>query len=191
MAAGALALVSACGAESDSTTGHEAMSGAPAAATTASAQPSVTFNDADVIFAQMMIPHHEQAVETAELAASRAADPEVKELAARIEAAQDPEIQTLKGWLAEWGKPVPSGGMGHDMPGVMTEEEMAELEAAKGTAFDRLFARLMVVHHEGAIEMARTEQADGANAQAKELAKTIESTQRAEVKELRTILDRL
>ncbi|MEV4177140.1 DUF305 domain-containing protein [Nonomuraea sp. NPDC049709] len=171
---------------------HGAMGGSSApAATSATAQPSSVVNDADVMFAQMMIPHHEQAVEMADLAPARAADPEVKELAAKIKAAQAPEIQTMKGWLTGWGKSAPEAGMGHDMPGVMSEEDMAKLRAAKGAEFDKLFAQQMIAHHEGAIEMARTEQADGASPQAKELARTIETTQRAEVEQLRKLRDRL
>ncbi|MFI9595417.1 DUF305 domain-containing protein [Nonomuraea sp. NPDC052265] len=190
VAAGALALLTACGGtDAASTAAPEASASAGAAA---SAQPSRgSFNDADVMFAQMMIPHHQQAVEMAELAPRRAEDPEIKELAAEIKAAQDPEIQTMKGWLAEWGKPVPSGGMGHDMPGIMSGEDMKKLEGAEGAAFDRLFAQQMIAHHEGAIEMARTEQAGGVNPQAKELAKGIESAQRAEVAQLRRLLERL
>ncbi|MER7366191.1 DUF305 domain-containing protein [Nonomuraea wenchangensis] len=192
VAAGALALVAACGGTSDPTAGHEGMGSSSApAATTASGQPSATFNEADVMFAQMMIPHHEQAVEMAELAPERAADPEIKELAAKIKAAQDPEIQTMKGWLTEWGKPAPEGGMGHDMPGVMSEEDMTKLKAAKGAEFDKLFAQQMIAHHNGAIEMARTEQSSGSNPEAKELAKTIETTQQAEVEQLQKLLDRL
>ncbi|MFF0328709.1 DUF305 domain-containing protein [Nonomuraea angiospora] len=171
------------------------MSSSAPAATTASASPAAAFNDADVMFAQMMIPHHQQAVEMADLAGTRAADKEVKELAAKIKAAQDPEIQTMKGWLTAWGKPMPSEGMdhgmGHDMPGMMSEDDMKKLEAAKGGAFDRQFAELMIAHHNGAIQMARTEQAQGSNAEAKELAKTIETAQQAEVAQLREILDRL
>jgi uncharacterized protein (DUF305 family) len=191
VAAGALALVAACGGNGDAMAGHEGMGAGSAPATTAGAQPSATFNDADVMFAQMMIPHHEQAVEMAELAPERAADPEIKELAAKIKAAQDPEIQTMKGWLTGWGKAAPEGGMGHDMPGVMSEEDMTKLKAAKGTQFDKLFAQQMIAHHNGAIEMARTEQSSGTNPEAKELAKTIEATQQAEVEQLQKILDRL
>ncbi|MDX3106687.1 DUF305 domain-containing protein [Nonomuraea angiospora] len=197
-AAGAvLALVAGCGGAGSGSTGSDmaAMSSSAPAATTASASPAAAFNDADVMFAQMMIPHHQQAVEMADLAGTRAADKEVKELAAKIKAAQDPEIQTMKGWLTAWGKPMPSEGMdhgmGHDMPGMMSEEDMKKLEAAKGGAFDRQFAELMIAHHNGAIEMARTEQAQGSNAEAKELAKTIETAQQAEVAQLREILDRL
>ncbi|MCF6468277.1 DUF305 domain-containing protein [Nonomuraea sp. MG754425] len=190
VAAGALALVAACGANGDSMAGHEPASAGPPTATT-TAQPAGTFNAADVMFAQMMIPHHEQAVEMAGLASTRAGDPEIKELAAKIKAAQDPEIQTMKGWLSAWGKSAPDDGMGHDMPGVMSEEDMTELEAAGGAEFDKLFAQQMIAHHEGAIEMARTEQRDGSNPQAMELAKTIETTQQVEVEQLRKILGRL
>ncbi|MEV4218654.1 DUF305 domain-containing protein [Nonomuraea sp. NPDC049725] len=187
--AGALALLTACGA----TASNDA---APAATATATAATAATpsqagFNDADVMFAQMMIPHHEQAVEMAELAPDRAGDPEIKELAARIKAAQDPEIATMQGWLTTWGRPAPEGGMGHDMPGMMSEADLAKLKSAKGAEFDRLFAEQMIAHHEGAIEMARAEQAGGADPAAKELAKAIETAQRAEVAELRKILDRL
>ncbi|MFI7423887.1 DUF305 domain-containing protein [Nonomuraea sp. NPDC049684] len=190
-AAGALVLLTACGANDAASTAAPGATTA-SATVTASAPPSQpSFNDADVMFAQMMIPHHQQAVEMAGLAPERAKDPEIKKLAADIKAAQDPEIQTMKGWLAEWGKPVPAGGMGHDMPGIMSAEDMKKLDGAKGAAFDRLFAEQMIAHHEGAIEMARTEQASGVNPQAKELAKAIESTQRAEVAQLRKLLDRL
>ena len=191
LAAGALALLTACGSDGDSTAGHDAMGSTAPAVATPSARPSATFNDADVMFAQMMVPHHEQAVEMADLAATRASDAEIKELAAKIKAAQDPEIQTMKGWLAEWGKPMPSGGMGHAMPGIMSEEDMNKLAAAKGKAFDKLFAKLMIAHHEGAIEMAKTEQVGGSNPKAEELAKAIETTQQTEVAQLRKILDRL
>ncbi|MEV3981509.1 DUF305 domain-containing protein [Nonomuraea sp. NPDC049758] len=194
-AAGALVLLTACGAnDTASTAAPEAAtaSATESATESAGAQPSQqSFNDADVMFAQMMIPHHQQAVEMADLAAQRAKDPEIKKLAADIKAAQDPEIQTMKGWLTEWGKPVPSGGMGHDMPGIMSAEDMKKLDGAKGAAFDRLFAEQMIAHHEGAIEMARTEQASGVNPQAKELAKAVESTQQAEVAQLRKLLERL
>ncbi|MBB5084537.1 DUF305 domain-containing protein [Nonomuraea endophytica] len=178
--AGALVLLTACG-------GSEP----PAAAPTPAAATSATFNDADVMFAQMMIPHHRQAVEMADLAVGRAADQEIKDLAAKIKAAQDPEIQTMQGWLQEWGKPLPTGGMDHAMPGIMSEDDMKKLAAAKGAAFDRMFAELMIAHHNGAIEMARTEQQQGADPEAKELAKAIETAQQTEVAQMRALLERL
>ncbi|MFG1702618.1 DUF305 domain-containing protein [Nonomuraea sp. M3C6] len=191
LAAGALALLTACGGNGGSMAGHEGMSSSAPAATTASARPSATFNDADVMFAQMMIPHHEQAVDMADMAPTRASDPEIKDLAAEIKAAQDPESWTMRGLLAEWGKSASEGHMGHGMTGVLSEKEMQKLEAAKGKEFDKLFAERMIAHHKGAIEMARTEQTGGSNPQAKDLAKTIETTQQAEVTQLRGILDRL
>lgn len=190
---GALTLLTACGGGDSAMAGHEtstASHGAPAA-TTVSPQPGASFNDADAMFAQNMIPHHQQAVEMAELAETRATDPEVKELAAKIKAAQDPEIQTMQGWLKDWGKPAPSGGMHHGMPGVMSEEDMKRLEAAKDAKFDKLFVQLMIAHHKGAIEMAGTEQKQGTNADAKALAKNIESSQQAEVEQMRKMLERL
>ncbi|MEU7832952.1 DUF305 domain-containing protein [Nonomuraea sp. NPDC049129] len=197
----ALILLTACGGtDSASMDGKDmsTMSSAPAATSAsaqATSQAAATFNDADVMFAQMMIPHHQQAVEMAELAETRASDKEVKELAAKIKAAQDPEIQTMKGWLTGWGKPLPSGGMdqgmGHDMPGMMSAADMKKLEDAKGTAFDKGFAELMIAHHNGAIDMARTEQSQGSNPEAKELAKAIENAQQTEVEQMKKILDRL
>lgn len=166
-----------------------------------SSQPSpsatAAFNDADVQFAQMMIVHHQQAVEMATLAETRATDAEVKQLATQIKAAQDPEITTMTGWLTAWGQPTAQPDAGHNMPGMsstpgmMSDEDMAKLEAAKGAEFDRMFAQMMIAHHNGAIQMARDEQQNGSNGDAKALAATIEKAQTAEVEKLQTILDRL
>lgn len=158
---------------------------------------SAAFNDADVTFAQQMIPHHEQAVAMAELADERAERDEVRELAADIEDAQAPEIELMTGWLDEWGAEVPStDDMGHgadhggmtDMPGMMSEQQLADLEAAEGAAWDRMFLTLMIAHHEGAVEMAQTEQADGANPDAVALAEKIEADQTQEIALMRDLL---
>jgi len=151
------------------------------------------FNDADVTFAQQMIPHHRQAIEMARLAQQRATSDEVKELAGEIEKAQDPEIQTMTGWLQAWGKDVPEdvSGMAHggvDMPGMMSTDEMKALESASGTGFDRMFLQMMIRHHEGAIELARTEQANGKNGDAITLAKQIETAQTAEISVMERLL---
>jgi len=155
-------------------------------------------NYADVMFAQQMVPHHQQAVAMAELAATRAADVELKQLAAQIKTAQDPEITLLTGWLADWGQPatatataMPGMEMSASMPGMMSEEDLGKLSAASGTDFDRMFARMMIAHHNGAIEMATTEQNNGANAAAKTLAAQIVNTQQNEVTTMQRILDRL
>ncbi|MFE3527343.1 DUF305 domain-containing protein [Streptomyces sp. NPDC059161] len=159
-----------------------------------------TFNDADVTFAQQMIPHHQQAIEMAKLADGRAADPEVKDLAAAIERAQDPEINTMKTWLKSWGKPLPAASMG-DMPGMnhgsggasgmMSDQDMSELKAANGKDFDKKFAQLMTGHHQGAVTMAKGEQKSGANTDAKRLAGNVIAAQNAEIEKMNKILDRL
>lgn len=185
--------LSACGGDDSSGSGMDHGSKGATSTPSASASADSVFNDADVTFAQKMIPHHQQAVQMAETAASRASDPEVKQLAAQIKAAQDPEIQTLTGWLTAWGKPVepPEGHSGHTMPGMGSDADMDKLMAAKGTDFDRMFARMMIAHHNGAIQMAKDQQADGANAEAKALAATIERAQADEVGKFEKVLDRL
>ncbi|MFJ5259820.1 DUF305 domain-containing protein [Streptomyces sp. NPDC088387] len=150
-------------------------------------------NAADVSFAQGMIPHHRQAVEMAGLAATRAGSSEVKELAEEIRKAQDPEIETMTGWLRAWGEQVPadggvSGHGGHSMAGMMTDQEMDGLEKASGEAFDRAFLTFMVEHHEGAVEMAGTEQRDGAHGPARELAGAVVTAQTAEIARMNKLL---
>ena len=152
------------------------------------------------MFVQMMIPHHQQAVQMAELAETRAADPEVKKLAGEIKAAQAPEIATMTGWLTAWGMPAPSAsaghgtsmpGMDHGMPGMMSDADLAKLAAASGTEFDRQFLTMMIAHHEGAITMAKDEVARGVNADAKALAQQIITAQQGEIDTMKKILDRL
>ncbi|SCL18034.1 Uncharacterized conserved protein, DUF305 family [Micromonospora rhizosphaerae] len=196
-AVAALAL-GACGGSDHSTSGsgHDMPgmggTGAP------SAGASASFGDADVMFAQMMIPHHRQAVRMAELADTRAADPEVKKLAGQIKAAQAPEIATMTGWLAAWGRPAPSAGTGHGMPGMahgmpgmMSDADMAKLEAASGTDFDKQFLTMMIAHHEGAITMAKDEVAKGVNPDAKAMAQQIITAQQGEIDTMNKILARL
>ncbi|MFZ3495819.1 DUF305 domain-containing protein [Streptomyces sp. 5.8] len=136
-AATAALVLAACGGNGDSgavRNGHNTAS--PSAS--APAQQG-DHNAADVTFAQGMIPHHRQAIEMADLAATRAGSPEVKKLADEIKKAQDPEVKTLSGWLASWGEQVPAEGEGHgghDMSGMMTAEEMKQLESSSGKAFD-------------------------------------------------------
>ncbi|MCW3814483.1 DUF305 domain-containing protein [Micromonospora sp. DR5-3] len=192
--AAALALA-ACGGDHSTAGTDHAMPGG-----TASGSPSAgaSFGDADVMFAQMMILHHRQAVEMAELADGRAADPEVKKLAAQIKAAQGPEIATMTDWLAAWGRPAPPPGAGHGMPGMdhgmpgmMSDGDLAKLKASSGVDFDRQFLTMMIAHHEGAITMAREELARGANPDARALAQRIADTQQAEIDTMRKLLDRL
>ncbi|MEU9591279.1 DUF305 domain-containing protein [Streptomyces sp. NPDC048219] len=197
VAAGAAALVlSACGSDGDSDGGSPAGHGGHNAASPSA--PQGRHNAADVAFAKGMIPHHRQAVEMAGLAPGRARSAEVKKLAADIKKAQDPEIRTLSGWLTSWGEEVPAeGAMDHSvhgmagtggMGGMMTAQEMTELESASGTAFDTAFMEMMIKHHEGAVEMARTEQADGAHEPAVKMAGEIITSQGAEIERMNTLL---
>ncbi|MGW0289093.1 DUF305 domain-containing protein [Streptomyces tuirus] len=205
VAAGGLLLV-ACGGDDMEGMDHGSGSSASASSTPAAGDNPApgAFNDADVMFAQMMIPHHEQALEMSELADGRASDTEVKALVADIEKAQDPEIRTMKSWLKAWGKPesaegsMPgmhhgSGDMDHGsgMSGMMSEADMNKLQAAKGTAFDRMFAEMMIEHHKGAITMAEDEQKNGRNATARKLAADVVKTQSAEVEKFEKVLDRI
>jgi uncharacterized protein (DUF305 family) len=157
----------------------------------ASAKPNGNHNSADVEFATMMIPHHQQALEMAELAGERASNPEVKKLAGKIEKAQDPEIKLMSGWLRGWGEPVPSPGMmgGHDMPGLMSDQDMKALEKASGEDFDRMFLEMMIRHHQGAVDMAETELKEGKDPAVRKLAKSIATSQTAEIGQMRNLLD--
>lgn len=147
------------------------------------------YSSNDVMFAQMMIPHHQQAVDMGTLAETRASDAEVKALAAQIKAEQAPEIQEMKAWLSSANAGM---HMGHDMgmDGMLSDEEMDALEKSTGPAFDRLFVQGMISHHEGAIAMAQMV-LNSANSEAKTLGETIVESQTKQIDELRTILKRL
>ena len=149
-------------------------------------------NDVDIAFAMGMVPHHQQAVEMADLILGKdGIDPQVIALAEKIKAAQGPEITLMKGWLDTWGSPYESMG---DMPGMdmgtgmMSEEDMARLDAASGVEASRLFLEQMIEHHNGAIEMADVQAVGGTNPEARELAKNIIKSQTAEIDEMQAIL---
>ncbi|GGW73880.1 DUF305 domain-containing protein [Streptomyces xantholiticus] len=189
-AAAAVLVVAACGGNGDSSAGHDGhTTKSPSASAPASKGQR---NGADVAFAKGMIPHHRQAVEMADLAPSRAESAEVKKLAGQIKKAQDPEIKTLSGWLTSWREEVPAEGAmdhsAHGTGGMMTAEEMDELESSSGKAFDTAFMEMMIKHHEGAVAMAKTEQADGAYAPAKKMAGAIITSQTAEITQMNNLL---
>ncbi|WP_030755311.1 DUF305 domain-containing protein [Streptomyces sp. NRRL F-5135] len=194
--------LAACGGDGDDMSGMDHGSGKssePASAPATADAGSGDFNDADVAFAQMMIPHHEQALDMARLADGRASDAEIKDLAGKIEKAQDPEIRTMSGWLKSWNQPTAAestpgtdhGGMDHGGDGMMSESDMDELKAMKGTEFDKMFAQMMIDHHNGAITMAKDQQKNGKNADAVKMAGAIATGQSTEVEQLRGSLDRL
>ncbi|MFC5676595.1 DUF305 domain-containing protein [Aeromicrobium endophyticum] len=144
-------------------------------------------NDADVAFAQQMVPHHQQAVEMADLAKGADASADVTALAAQIRTAQAPEIAIMKEWLDDWDASTSHGG--HDMgDGMMSDADMTELGTLAGTAFDRAWLTMMIAHHEGAVTMARTELANGKDADAKKLAQAIVDSQEKEIATMKGLL---
>jgi uncharacterized protein (DUF305 family) len=151
---------------------------------------AATGRSGDVMFAQMMIPHHQQAVEMAEIALGKAdASSAVRELATGIKQAQDPEIQTMTGWLKQWGATTPAGSMDHGGmgSGMMSDADMEALEQASGKAFDEKWVSMMIAHHEGAIDMARQVLATTADPDVKALADAIIKAQTEEITTMRAM----
>jgi uncharacterized protein (DUF305 family) len=158
------------------------------------------YNDADIEFATTMIPHHAQAIEMVTLTDTRTLDPQVKQLAESIRAAQAPEVETMVDWLTAWGEEIPETSLDHsnaghdmdmessDMPGMMSAEDMDELANASDEEFADMWLEMMIEHHRGAIEMAETEQAEGKYPDAVSLAKSIETAQEAEIGQIEQLL---
>ncbi|MBU6254068.1 MAG: DUF305 domain-containing protein [Acidobacteria bacterium] len=145
-----------------------------------------SFSADDQMFAAMMIPHHEQAIQMSELALLNSTDPEILALASEIKAAQAPEIEQMK----NWGSSMMGSHAGHMMDeGMLSDDEMAQLKDAKGAEFDRLFLEGMIKHHQGAIEMADMI-IDSANDEAALLGKNIVESQSAEIERMRLLLSR-
>ena len=156
-------------------------------------------NDADVMFAQMMIPHHQQAVEMSETLLAKDDIPQnVADFAQGVIDAQGPEIDRMNAMLDAWGQE-PMGDMGDSgghgghggMSGMMSEDDMQQLEDATGTKAAKLYLEQMTRHHEGAVEMAEQQVSDGQNPQAIALAEQVIEDQEAEIQEMKTMLDEL
>lgn len=161
-------------------------------------------NAADVTFASDMIQHHAGALQMVDMTMGRDLDPEVATLADDIRAAQAPEIEQMTEWLEKWGEEVPAtvrdhanahGGMGNggmdmgsDMPGMASAAELKALDKADGAQFQDMWLKMMIAHHEGAIQMAETELADGQYQPALALAKRIKSSQQAEIDQMKQML---
>ena len=150
-------------------------------------QASTEFSMNDIMFAQMMIPHHEQAVELASLAETNTDYVIILDLASRIKRAQQPEIDEMRAWLTEVGVDVE---MGHSMsmPGLVSDADMAEIENAQGDEFDVLFLTHMIAHHEGAVEMANDVLASTTSPRVRDLATAIVESQTAEIAEMEALL---
>lgn len=189
--------VAGCSAGSSATSGSPASSGTSmpgmGSGMMASSAPAaaVEHNAADTMFAQGMIPHHEQAVEMSQMMLGKTNMPAaVTDLATRIKAAQAPEIDTMTGWLKSWNEAATMGA-GHTMDGMMGQDDLKQLEAAQGTEAARLFLKQMVAHHQGAVIMAKTETAQGKNTDAIKLSKNIVTAQETEIKQMQHLLANL
>lgn len=161
-------------------------------------------NDADFSYVTRMIEHHQQALVMTDLAEKHAGSGKVRRLADRIAAAQGPEISAMRSWLKRNGRD--GGGQedrtdhgdhdghgdhgdhgGAPMPGMATEEQLDELRRARGEEFDRLFLKLMIAHHQGAVTMAKDVTADGRDTQVQEMAGDVAVQQTAEINRMRSM----
>ncbi|MEY2699160.1 MAG: hypothetical protein RL720_1116 [Actinomycetota bacterium] len=144
------------------------------------------FSGSEIMFAQMMIPHHQQAVDMSTLAETRTTNPELLALAKQIKDAQAPEIEQMTKWITDSGA---SMDMGHDMGmgGMLTEEQMIALSNSSGAEFDKLYLQGMIAHHEGAIHMAQMV-TDSSNAEAKQLGENVVKTQTVEIEKMKQML---
>lgn len=209
-----LAVLVGCGTTSSTAAGSTMSAGSAPASASMPAAPAGPHQQADITFAQQVTVHHQGAIAMADLAATRASSAQVKTLAAQIKADQAPEITLMAGWLAAWvpatdvnGMPGTTaasgsgmggmGGMGTAaatagstgaMPGMMSDEQMKELTAATGAAFDKRFLQLMIEHHQGALTMAQTETAQGKNPDALALATSITTSQTAQITQMKAML---
>ncbi|BCB91528.1 DUF305 domain-containing protein [Phytohabitans suffuscus] len=146
------------------------------------------YNDADTFFMRMMIPHHGQALEMAALAADRAGHPQIRAVASRITAAQQPEIAVFRAWLKARDLSEDEAGHSHaGMKGMQPPEAIKGLAGLRGDAFDKMFVDMMVAHHEGAIAMATDVLTHGRDERINELATGIAAEQQAEISRLRQI----
>lgn len=167
-------------------------------------------SDQDVAFATDMVQHHAQALSMVDLTLERPLDPEVAALAEQVREAQAPEIELMTDWLVDWDEEVPATmrdhsnaghgdhsaaealeGMGEDggsgMPGMLTAEQLAALEDAGDSEFEDLWLELMIAHHEGAVEMAEQQAAEGTYRPAVELAEDVVASQTAEIEQMRAL----
>lgn len=145
----------------------------------------------EYMFAEMMIPHHQQAVDMSDLALKKSSNPRILDLAQRIKSAQSSEIIQMQSWLG--GKEANSmmtDHSGHSMGGMLTEEEFSKLESSFGVTFDTLFLEGMIAHHEGALDMARMIK-DTTTQEVNSFGLNVVEVQSEEIREMREILESL
>ncbi|MFN8032512.1 MAG: DUF305 domain-containing protein [Mycobacterium sp.] len=160
----------------------------PAAGSTTSTEQVAAHNGEDVMFAQMMIPHHQQALDLAALVPDRSTNPAVITLATTISGEQQPEIDAMKALLVQWDVDPASGHGGMAMQGMVDDATMTKLQSLNGAEFDTLWLQSMIAHHQGAIEMANTEIAKGQSADMITMAKSIVTAQQAEIDQMKQML---
>jgi uncharacterized protein (DUF305 family) len=193
-------LLAGCGGEDPtvSTTSESTSETSPSESADAGAgqdEVRADHNEADTTFAQMMIPHHRQAIEMSDMVlAKEGVDTRVVALAEGIKAAQEPEIEDLTGFLQAWGEEEAGEGMmgndamGGQADGMMSAEDMGMMQDSEGADAGRLFLEQMIMHHTSAVEMAQAEVDSGQNPQAIELAGAIVAAQQAEITEMQDLL---
>lgn len=189
-----VATLAGCGSDDSSSAGTAAVETTAAGKAPGTPAGNAALNDADIEFAQGMIVHHEQAVEMAAIALDpdRKAGAEIIDLATRIQAAQEPEIEQMTAWLTAAGESITTDmSAGHDMSsmgGMMTGEQMGAIAVATGTEFDSMWLEMMIAHHEGAISQSQTVKANGSNPDVLALADQIIGAQQAEIGEMQDLL---
>ena len=184
-----LTTLTACNRDSS----HEATHSGSTSSSVSSPAAAQQHNQADVTFAQHMIPHHQQAIEMSDtVLAKQGIDARVIDMANRIKAAQGPEIQQMQSWLSQWGVPTmpmtPGSMAGHDVSGMMSEQDMNDLKSADGVEASKLFLTQMIAHHQGAITMGTDEIKNGQYPPAVSTAQSIVTGQQREITEMQGIL---
>jgi len=184
-----LTTLTACNSDSS----HEATHSGSTSSSVSSSVAAQQHNQADVTFAQHMIPHHQQAIEMSDtVLAKQGIDARVIDMANRIKAAQGPEIQQMQSWLSQWGVPTmpmtPGSMAGHDVSGMMSEQDMNDLKSAGGVEASKLFLTQMIAHHQGAITMGTDEIKNGQYPPAVSMAQSIVTGQQREITEMQGIL---
>lgn len=155
--------------------------------------PGRTYNATDVMFLQMLLPHHGQGLEIVRMAEGRATRAEVRTLAAAIEVTQADEIKAMAGWLTSWGQPLRAEDDAHaahgGMPGT-TAEEIAVLEKTTGEDFERRFLNMLIAHQDDAVQIATMETSGGENPSAKALAERVARSRAAQIRQMLALLGR-
>ncbi|WP_248960241.1 DUF305 domain-containing protein [Sphaerisporangium perillae] len=144
----------------------------------------------DVMFLQMMIPHHRQAIEIAALAEAKAADPTLRTLAAAIKVTQDSEVRRMTAWLHSWDQPLAAPADAHAHHGGMPETDRRQIALLRNaTDFDRDALNLLIAHQDDAVQMATGEIRNGANQQVKQWAEQVEQSRKAQIDQMLHLLD--